>query len=272
MEKKFSVLMSVYKKEKKEYLELAINSVFNQTLVPNEVVLVEDGLLTNELEEFIKKLEKKHKCLRVIRFEKNRGLGPALNDGLKECKYEFVARMDTDDICKKDRFEKQINYLIENPDIDIVGTNMTEYDSNMQKITSKKIVPKEHDDIIKYIKKRNQMNHPTVMLKKSKVLESNGYEDFPYFEDYYLWAKMIKNGCKFHNIQEELYDFRAGSSMIQRRGGKKYLPCIKKIEQGLLDLNIISKREFYRNIFIRYIGALIPNKFREFLYKNILRR
>ena len=271
MKNKFSVLMSIYKKEKKEYLELAINSIYNQTLKPDEVVLVEDGKLPKELEEMVIKLEKKYDNLKVVRFEKNRGLGPALNDGIKECKYEYIARMDTDDICKQNRFEEQIKYLSENPNVDVVGSNMIEYDSDMNKVVSKKMVPMNHDEIEKYIKKRNPMNHPTVVYKKTKVLESNGYENYPYFEDYYLWAKMIKNGCVFHNIQKDLYDFRAGSSMIKRRGGKHYLPCIRKLERGLLNLKIINKKKYYINLLVRSICALIPTKIRELLYRKALR-
>lgn len=272
MRAKFSVLMSIYKKEKKEYLELAIDSIYNQTLLPDEVVLVEDGILPNELENTVKKIEKKYNNLKVLRFKENRGLGPALNDGLRACKYEYIARMDTDDMCKCNRFEKQMDYLINNPDVDVVGSNMDEYDSDMNSIISKKIVPKEHAEIKRYIKKRNPMNHPTVIYRKSKVLKSNGYEDYPYFEDYFLWAKMIKNGCIFHNIQDELYDFRAGSSMIKRRGGRNYLHCIKKLERGLLDLNIINKKEYYSNLFVRGVIALIPNKIRELLYRKMLRK
>ena len=128
------------------------------------------------------------------------------------------------------------------------------------------------DEIRKYLKKRNPMNHPTVIYKKDKVLEVNSYENYPLFEDYYLWAKMIKNGSKFYNIQENLYKFRAGSSMIKRRGGISYLHCIKKLERGLLELNIINKSEYFCNLFIRSVCALIPNKIRELIYIKALRK
>lgn len=269
---KFSVLMSIYYKEKPEYLSLALNSVFNQTLKATEVVLVEDGKLTNELESVISNYENKYKELKVIKFEKNRGLGPALNDGIRACKYNYIARVDTDDVCRNDRFEIQIRYLSENPCIDIIGSNMTEYDAEMKNIVSKKVVPENHEEIKKYLKKRNPMNHPTVIYKKDKVLEANSYEDYPYFEDYYLWAKMMKNGCKFYNIQDELYNFRAGSSMIQRRGGKKYLQCILKFEKALLNLKLINKFTYYNNIMKRWIVALLPNSFREKIYHVFLRK
>lgn len=268
---KFSVLMSVYDKESPCFLFDALNSVFEQTLQADEVILVEDGILNSSLENVILDFESKYKNLKVLRFESNRGLGEALNDGLRACKNEYVFRMDTDDICRKDRFEVQMKYLIKNPNIDILGTNMIEYDYDMKNIVSKKVVPETHEEIRKYIKKRNPMNHPTVVYKKSKVLEVNSYEDYPFFEDYYLWAKMIKNGCVFYNMQEELYNFRTGFSMIRRRGGLKYLKYIKKLEKGLFELNIINKKEYYFNIFVRSIISLCPISIRRIVYKKILR-
>ena len=272
MEKtKFSVLMSVYKKEKPEYLKLAIDSIYSQTLIPDEVVLVEDGKLTDELETIIKEYENKYDNFVVIRYEVNRGLGPALNDGLKKCKYEYVARVDADDSCMKNRFEVQMKYLTENKDVDIVGSNMIEYDVDMKSAISTKCVPESNEKIKKYLKKRNPMNHPTVIFKKSKVIEAKGYEDVPYFEDYYLWAKMIKNGCLFYNIQENLYKFRGGSTMIKRRGGKYYLSCIKKFEKLLLKLGLINRVEYCGNVIARCFLAIMPNNFRRMFYKTILR-
>ena len=268
---KFSVLMSVYYKEKPEYLKAAIDSVLEQTLPANEIVLVEDGPLTEELYEVIEYYKNNYDFFKVVKLEKNVGLGNALNIGLKNCSYDYVARMDTDDICLPNRFEVQINYLKENPNIDIIGSNMIEYDEEMKNVVSKKIVPETHIEIIKYSKSRNPMNHPTIVYKKNKVLEVNSYEDYLYFEDYYLWAKMIKNGCVFYNIQKELYKFRAGSSMFKRRGGLKYLKCIKKMEKGLLNLGLINKIEYYKNILIRYFISLSPNFIRTFFYKILLR-
>lgn len=269
--KKFSVLMSVYSKENPIYFQESIDSVINQTLKPSEIVLVEDGKLPKNLEKIIKDYESKCNFLRVIRFNNNRGLGPALNDGIKECKYDYIARVDTDDICRKDRFEIQMNYLIENPDVDVIGSNMIEFDSDINNVVSLKVVPETNDEIGKYIKKRNPMNHPTVIYKKDKVLQACSYEDYPYFEDYHLWAKMVKNNCHFYNIQENLYYFRADSSMYKRRGGKKYFKCIKKLEKSLLDYKIISKREYFTNIFIRYSVSACPNFIRKYIYTKSLR-
>ena len=264
--------MSVYFKENPLYLKQALDSVFNQTIIPNEVVLVEDGKLTVELDNIISKYEEEYiNILKVVRYEKNRGLGVALHDGLLECSNEIVFRMDTDDICSNKRFEKQLKIFRDN-DVDVVGSNICEYDTNMTKITGVRLVPESDIDIKKMAKKRNPINHMTVAYKKSKVINSGNYCDMIYFEDYYLWVRMIKNNCKFYNIQESLVNVRGGREMIKRRGGKKYIRPILNFEKSLLSLKLINKFEYLRNVILRVIGALIPNGFRSFMYRTLLRK
>ena len=269
---KFSVLMSVYIKEKPEYLDKALESVFTQTLMPDDVVLVEDGPVTEELEEVIGKYSKKYKQLNVVRYEKNRGLGIALHDGLLECKHNIVFRMDTDDICLPNRFEKQMEVFINDKDIDIVGSNITEFDETMENKTSERIVPETDSEIKKMAKKRNPMNHMTVAYKKDAVIKAGNYQDMMYFEDYYLWVRMMINNCKFYNVQEVLGHVRGGNDMIKRRGGKKYFKPIMNFENKLLELKFISKFEYIKNVTQRIGGAMIPNGLRFFLYKKILRK
>ena len=268
---KFSVLMSVYKNDFPEYVDKAINSVLAQTLLPNQFVIMVDGPISNKLNQCLKEYEK-NDLFDIYYRKENKGLGITLNEGLLKCKYDYVARMDADDESMPDRFEKQIDFLRNHLEIDCVGSNMLEYDENMNHIVSQKKVPETSEEIYQYLKKRNPMNHPTVIYKKEKVLEVNSYEDYPFFEDYYLWAKMISHGSKFYNIQENLYKFRAGSSMIKRRGGKKYLASIKKLERGLLCLGIINKRIYVSNISKRYFIALLPSSLRGVIYKVVLRK
>lgn len=268
---KFSVLMSVYKNDKTEYVKLAIDSILNQTLKPDQYVIMIDGPISDDLKKILLDYEKKDKIVELHFRDKNLGLGLTLNEGLNYCKYEYVARMDADDEALPNRFEEQIKYLENNREVDVIGANMYEYDEEMKKIISQKNVPETDKELKEYVKFRNPINHPTVIFKKDRVLEVGSYEDFPLFEDYYLWAKLVSNNCTFYNIQKPLYNFRGGDSMYERRGGKKYLNCIKKFEQGLLRLGIINKKEYHRNISKRYIGALMPNKLRGFLYKSILR-
>lgn len=269
---RFSVLMSVYIKECPSYLEAALSSIFTQTVMPDEVVLVEDGPLTSELGETINKFKKEYPTiLKVIKFETNRGLGQALHDGLLECSNEIVFRMDTDDIAHKDRFEKQLK-IFKEKNVDAVGSNITEFDETMTNITSHRIVPEQDEDIKKMAKSRNPINHMTIAFKKQAVIESGNYLDMMYFEDYYLWVRMMSKGYKFYNIQEELIDVRGGNDMIKRRGGKKYIKPIINFEKEILKLGYISKFEFLKNVIQRVIVSLIPNSFRFFVYKKILRK
>lgn len=273
MEKpKFSVLMSVYYKETSSNLKIALDSVINQTLIPNEIVLVEDGKLTPELYDLIDSYKKKYPFFKTLSLKKNSGLGIALNEGLKKCKYEYVARMDSDDCSTKDRFKKQIDFFIENSDYDVVGSNITEYDSELVNITSKKEVPETDIEIKKYLKRRNPFNHMTVMYKKSSVLSVNSYEDCPFFEDYYLWCRMSKKGCKFYNIQERLVNVRAGIYMINKRGGLAYNDCIINFQRKIKELGIINNYYYLTNIFIRLIISSFPAKLRLHFYKTNLRK
>ncbi len=269
---KFSVLMSVYFKESPSYLEEALSSVFTQTVMPDEVVLVEDGPLTSELDETINKFENEYpNILKVVKFETNRGLGQALHDGLLECSNEIVFRMDTDDIAHKDRFEKQLK-IFKEKNVDAVGSNITEFDETMTNITSYRIVPEQDEDIKAMAKSRNPINHMTIAFKKQAVIESGNYLDMMYFEDYYLWVRMMSKGYKFYNIQETLINVRGGNDMIKRRGGKKYIKPIINFEKAILKLGYISKFEFLKNVIQRVIVSLIPNSFRFFVYKKILRK
>lgn len=268
---KFSVLMSVYKNDTPENVKLAIESLLNQTLLPNQIVIIADGPISKNLKELLNEYENKD-IFDIFFRKENLGLGPTLNEGLNYCKYDYVARMDADDESLPNRFKVQIEFLERNLDVDCVGCNIIEYDENLKNKISSRNVPQFSDEISNFLKYRNPINHPTVIYKKEKVLDVNGYEDYPYFEDYYLWAKMIKNGCKFYNIQEYLYKFRGGPSMCKRRGGFKYVNKIIYFEKGLLKLNLISKTLFIKNILKRSFVALVPNSFRNKLYKKFLRK
>lgn len=269
---KFSVLMSIYKDDKPKYLKTAIDSILNQTLKPNQYVIMIDGPICDELKDTLLEYEKKNKIIELHFREKNLGLGLTLNEGLNYCKYDYVARMDADDESLPTRFENQINFLESHPEIDVIGTNLIEYDENLEKIISQKKVPETDIELKKYLKYRNPINHPTVIFNKNKVLEVGSYEDYPLFEDYYLWAKLAAKNYTFYNIQKSLYNFRGGNSMYERRGGRKYLNSIKKFEDGLLKLGLINRKEYINNLIKRYIGAMIPNKFRGLCYKYVLRK
>ena len=271
----FSVLLSVYYKEKPEFLEKSIESIyFNQTLKPDEIVLVEDGPLTKELYNSIEKLKNKIgiNILKVVSLEKNMGLGNALRIGIKRCSNELIARMDTDDISYPNRFEKQVNFFKENPDTDVLGTFMSEFVGNTNNIICIKDAPNNETDMKKYMKLRDPVNHPSVMFKKSKVLEAGNYKEIFLNEDSYLWGRMLSKDCIFKNIQEPLVYFRTTDDTYKRRGGWKYIKAEYKLQKDFLRLGIINKVEFIRNITLKNIVRLIPNQLRKFIYLKLLRK
>lgn len=272
MKKHFSVLMSVYYKETPSFLNNALKSIFNQSVIPNEVVLVEDGKLTSELDKVISSYKNKYpKIMNIIKFKENRGLGQALHDGLIECHNDIVFRMDSDDECMPNRFEDTLK-IFDKMNIDVVGSNIVEYDNDMINITGYRKVPQSHEEIIKMMKKRNPMNHVTIAYKKDKVIESGNYVDMPFFEDYYLWARMYKYNCKFYNIQECLVKVRGGDDMIQRRGGVKYIKLIMKFQKELLKLKVTNIMNYLFNISVRSLVSLMPNSLRSAFYKKNLRK
>jgi glycosyltransferase involved in cell wall biosynthesis len=272
MDTKFSVLLSVYIKEKPEYIAQALRSVFEQTYLPTEVVLVLDGAITTALQEIVDKFKKQYPdVLKIVPLEKNVGLGPALNEGLKHCSYELVARMDTDDICKPDRFEKQVKLFEQNPHIDVISSWVAEFYDSPCEIMSVRKLPETHSELKKWAKNRNPFNHPAVMYKKNKVITSGGYESPVLFEDYVLWMKMLQNNAVFYNIQESLLYFRSNKNMFKRRGGFKYAINECSLQWLFYKRRMISLPVAVKNIAIRCGVRIVPNKLRAYIYKKLLR-
>ena len=271
---KFSVLISVYYKEKPEFLRGSLKSIIKQTLLPDEIVLVEDGQLTQPLYEVINDFKQEFKCTKVVCLKENAGLGVALNEGLKHCTYDVVARMDSDDECYPIRFEKQINYLKENPDIDVVGSLTTEFCSNNEGdkiIMSLKHFPETVEENNKYSRKRCPVEHPAVIFRKKAVQEAGGYIHCPLFEDYHLWARMIMNGSKFYNIQEPLLYFRMSDESYIRRGGLKYAITEYKSLRKFRQIGFLNCYQFIFSVITRFPIRIMPTVLRRIIYKNLLR-
>ena len=270
---KFTVLMSVYYKEKPEYLQLALESVINQTVKPNEIVLVQDGKLTNELQAVITEyLQKYPDIFRTCALQQNRGLGKALNFGMQRCSNELIARMDTDDIAEPCRFELQIKEFAQDKELMLCGGQIAEFADNPKEITGYRNVPLKHNEILNFAKKRNPFNHMTVMFKKQAVQSVGSYMDMPYFEDYWLWARMLKAGYKAKNIDQVLVKVRAGQDMIARRGGLSYTKCIIRFERALHGIGIIKLAEMIAYITLRSIVSVMPESLRLMIYKWKLRK
>ena len=263
--------MSVYINEQANHLTACFDSIYKQTVPPTEIILVEDGPLTSALYEAISKEEERFPQLKRIKLDTNQGLGIALNKGLPKCSYDIIARMDTDDICVPNRFETQLSYLQNHPEIDVIGAWVFEFEESTSKVLGIRSLPEQHKQIYRFGKKRNPMNHPTVMFRKESVLKAGNYLPCPLFEDYYLWGRMLMMGFRFYNIQQPLLYFRRSPEMIKRRGGLSYAKKEISFLKKLHETGYISKWNLIRNISQRYIVRILPDYIRSLIYKYLLR-
>jgi len=272
---KFSVLMSVYSKESPNFFRQALESLVNQTKVPNEIVLVKDGLLTKDLDDLILEYVLNYpNLIKIVSLSENKGLGNALSVGLLECSNELVARMDTDDICVPNRFEKQINFLTANLDVDVVGSNVEEFNKVPGDLRRYREMPEKGKQLLKYSKFRNPINHPTVVYRKAKVLEAGNYNGgILLFEDYSLFIRMIKNGANFYNIQESLLNFRSGSGIevIRRRSGFLYVKNEWKFSVFALRIKHLNFVEWLFYVLTKLPLRLLPPRVILYVYNSFLR-
>lgn len=238
--KGLSVLLPVYINDNANFFVLSIDSVFNQSFLPDEVVIVCDGPVSIEISSFLKKVSHKSIDVKVINLKSNVGLGNALKIGLENCSFDIVARMDADDISFPNRFEIQYNFLKNNLDIDVVGSKMIEFNNSYNDLNFVRSVPLSFEHVVKFSKFRNPLNHPSVMFRKNAVLRANSYENVINFEDYYLWLKMIKAGSRIVNLDLTLMYYRNNSSFLNRRSGISY---------------VASECNFYKLIFL---NRLLP--------------
>ena len=276
MDKHYSVLMSVYKKERPEYLYAALKSRIGQSWKPSEIVLVCDGPLTRDLETVLRE-EAFQNLLKLVRLEENAGLGAALAKGLPECTCEWVARMDSDDISVADRCEKQLQYLESHPETDVLSGTIAEFQGEARTeweakscVVSKKCVPRTQDEIASYIKMRNPVNHPCVMFRRDKALAAGGYQPCLLFEDYDLWVRMFQAGYQFANLPDTLLYMRV-NDMHRRRGGISYVKPICHFWTGMYRKGMLNFAQYSFVLLSRIMVSLMPNGIRKMIYDKKLR-
>ena len=266
---KISVLMSVYKNDKPEWFETAMMSMVNQTLKPDEIVLLVDGPVGEELREKIHELAKNNKIIKLIENEKNKGLGLTLQQGILECKNDLIARMDADDYSVPTRLEEELKFMQEN-DLDMVGSSVLEFVDDIENVVSEKKVPCTQDEILNFAKSRNPFCHMTVIYKKDKVLEAGNYQHMLYCEDYYLWVRMLQKGCKVGNLSKPLVFMRTTKDMYKRRGGYKYFKNQNQLLNYMRKTKFISYFAYLKNKFIRFcVQVLMPNSLRQKFYERL---
>ena len=257
MSLQFSVITSVYKNDKPEYIRVALDSLLvQQTVKPDEIVLVQDGPVSHETSKLLLEYKDNYgEKLNVIKLTQNKGLGNALMLGVENAKYDIVARMDSDDICAPDRFEKQLAYLESHPECDIVGGQITEFIDTSDNIVGKREVPCDNEAIYHYMRSRGN------------------YQDWFWNEDYYMWIRMMEQGCVFANLPDVLVNMRSGLDQYGRRGGKKYFDSEIGIKKLMLEKGMITRKEYIMNYIQRFIIQLIlPNSVRGWVFRTFARK
>lgn len=269
----FTVLISVYKKENPLFFEQALISISeNQTIIPSEIIIIKDGSLNKSLENILNKYQKKYSSIfKVYGYSKNKGLGYALNYGLKKSSNEIIFRMDSDDIASPTRFEKQLEVFKNSKNnIAIIGSNIEEFNSVPHDLKRYRNVPCSSSEINNKKFYRNPFNHMTVAFLKSSILKCGGYKPMPGYEDYYLWMRVLKEFDGL-NISDNLVYARVGNGMIARRQGFVFFVNEFKFQRTLLAEGLITYSNFVKNIFLRLFPRLLPKKILELIYTKILR-
>lgn len=268
----FSVSLCVYKNDNAEHFREALESLFNQTRKPSEIVLVVDGPIPDALNKIILSKEREP-WFKVIRLPVNVGHGNARRIGLENCSYELVALMDADDICAADRFEKQFICFAKDEKISVVGGNIQEFIDSVDNVVGFRIVPQNDSEIKSFLKRRCPFNQMTVMFKRSEVEKAGGYLDWYCNEDYFLWIRMFRNKATFKNLKDCLVYVRVGKEMYQRRGGWKYFKSEAKLQGYLLNHSIINIFTYISNIAIRFIlQVMMPNSVRGLVFRKFARK
>ncbi|WP_028910873.1 glycosyltransferase [Prevotella sp. AGR2160] len=275
-DKKFSVAMSIYKNDDPQYLRDALKSIIvDQTLRPAEVVIIGDGPVPDALSKAVEDMVEVGKKVGVdVRFlpqDHNRGLGAALGIACENCKYDYIARMDSDDLSLPIRFERQMACFDEDPQLSVVGGMITEFVGDPSNIVDRRLLPLDNEGIWKMMQTRCGVNHVTVIIKKSDLMKAGNYNGTYRQEDFYLWARMMKVGCKFRNIPDVVVNVRSGADQFARRGGLKYFRQHMMVFKYMYHEGLISLPVLWKNYCLRFAQVAFPTQLRTWVYQHILR-
>ena len=270
----FSVCMSVYKNDNATDFLTALRSIsVGQTVAPKEIILVVDGPIPEELEQTISCFSKEYANLIVIRLQKNQGHAIARQTAIDASSCEWIAIMDSDDIARPDRFEKQLNYIAAHPEVDILGGQIEEFIGSPDNIVGKREVPLQDSEIKQYLKARCPMNFVTIMARKQQLIQAGGIIDWYCEEDYYLWIRLALKNAIFANCVETLVNVRVGAEMYQRRGGWKYFKSERGIQQFMWKNKLISFPRYVYNVLGRFaVQVVMTNRVRSFVFQKLFRK
>jgi glycosyltransferase involved in cell wall biosynthesis len=264
--------MSVYYKERPEWLKMSINSMLDQTIKADEFLIIKDGPLTDELDKVLDEYKIQYpELFNIIALDNNVGLGPALSCGIRLCRNELVARMDSDDYSDPQRCEKQLSVLQNDPTLDVVGCFENEFEDNIDNVMSIHTVPTTNEEINYYMRRRCALLHPTVIYKRSAVLSCGNYHNLYLYEDYDLFFRMVQNGARCFNIQEGLYYMRINENFFKRRGGWSYMKTVMNFKFKQYKKGYMSWKDYAISAGSQSVVCLLPNKLRKWVYLKILR-
>ncbi len=268
---KYSFLASIYRNTKVEEMKICVESMLSQSIPADQIVIVVDGPVGETLQSYLSSLQE-NPLFTIVPLPQNVGLGNALREGMKHCRNEMVARMDTDDIMVSDRMEKQLKCFENDAELSIVGSNIDEFEGTPENVVCERTVPQEHNDICEYLKKRCPFNHVSVTFKKSEVEKAGGYLHWHYDEDSYLWVRMYLAGCKFYNIQENLVHVRIDDKTFERRGGYKYYKSERDLFKYMYKNGVIGWFAYQKAKAVRFVlQVLMPNFMRKWVFKTFAR-
>ena len=269
MHEPFSLLVSVYDGDRPDYIKRALRSaVDDQTVRPDQVVIVRDGPVRDELAACLDEIQATSLVpVTFVPLPDNGGLGPALDQGLAASWFEVIARMDADDVAMPHRFEVELPLMQE---ADIVGAGLLEFVADTDDIVGQRIPPTDPRQIRRYARMHDPFNHPTVVYRRAAVLAAGGYGDFPLMEDYALFARMLASGARAVNVAEPLVYYRVGAEAFKRRGGTGLFRSELRLQREFLRQHFTTPVEFARNVLVRGGYRLIPWWCRRLLYRPMV--
>jgi glycosyltransferase involved in cell wall biosynthesis len=266
-----SALLSVYHQTTPDELSNCLESIKNQSLQPVETVVVLDGPVNPDIYEILDRFESDLK-IRKVPVSRQRGLGPALRDGLEHCKGPLIARADTDDISVPERFWWQHQFLESNPEVRVLGGWLQEHDSSApQRVSFIRRLPQTHEELVVFARKRNPLNHPTVMFFKDTISDVGSYLDYRWFEDYHLWSRVLLAGHQIANLPQVLVEAKADSSYFARRGGWQYALAESRFLGSLYKIGFLGPFECLIALLGRLPVRLLPVFVRRHFYRVLLR-
>ena len=263
----FSVLIPVSPKENPHNLNEALKSVFEQSLMSNDIVLVKDGIFPSDLDNVVDYYSNKYPDIMVVvALRHSHRIAGALNAGLEKCKNNLIARMDSDDISERDRFENQFIYMENHKEVDLVGGHISEFSDENAHFMLRK-VPLDYHEIKLAMRKRNPFNHVTVMFRKTSLVSVGGYIQLDNHVDYFMWIRMALENKNMVNLDKVFVKVRTGEAQMHRRGGFKYLLSEIKFYRAISKLGFLSNFQILVNLAIRIPFRLAPARVRVIMYR-----